>query len=201
MISSLIFIPILVLFIFILILFVPTHMIVEYGKNLSVIIKVCGINLKVFPNTFILGLLKKSPAKNQKPKERKPHPKPDSKIKSIKKVITLINKYINPFLETFRKIFTHFKIHKLYLCVAVSSDEAAKTAVEYYKFKSLIYGIISSILNFCDIKDLKLQIHPDFIAEKTSVKFKFDISARPVSILYELMLFGFRYVKMANSLK
>lgn len=187
------YILIILILIILIILFLPTHVILEYDKELAIKIKIMGFKFKIAPG----------PASGDKPLGGKKSSKgTDSSILKVfrdkgaadsVKFILQVLKILN---AASRKILRRTTINKIFLEIKVCGDDAADTALKYGKIQSGVNFAAGFISSVNTPKKYNINIYPDFTGNKTLCRFYIDIYARAFFILYEVVLFIIEYAKI-----
>lgn len=198
--NLLIYTPIFVLLMFLLILFLETHIVMEYEKEFTIKIKVLFIRFRIFPFPLKFFNIKKNKhyIKTSKKRESSHY---RSKVDKILEAIKLLKKIIDPLTNTSKKILYHVNIEEIYINLGVNGGDAANTSIKYAHVQTIISNLLSRIVAIKNIKYLNINIYPNFINLENLLKFKIDISSRFIFILYELLIFSFKYVKMNDNAK
>lgn len=195
--NSLLYIPICIILIIFLILFLSTHIIIEYDTKFTVKIKILFIKVRIFPLPFKLFNVFKKTTK-YKPKKELKNKKSKRKLKNLLGIIKFIKKIIVPFSHTSKRILYHIKINEIYLNLGICGQDASEASIQYAKIQIVANNLLSRLTTIKNIKNLSINIYPNFIESETSVKFRIGISSRFVFILYELLIFSFKYAKMTT---
>lgn len=87
----------------------------------------------------------------------------------------------------------HFVFKQLYLWMTVSKyHDAGNTAIEYGKMCQRIFPAMSFICSNFPVRKYDIDIHPDFLGNKTDASFVFEISVRPIFIINAAIVLAFR---------
>ncbi len=191
-----------IIFLITLILFLPVNVILKFKDGFFVKIKLLGIKVFEFPSKKTLS--KKSKKKIEK-KELKDAQKADNELVSqgkelfsglkekygfmgaVKKVLGLIFQML-----THIKVFLkHIKIKRIRLCLTVSGDNAADTAVNYGGACSVAYPVLAFLDSFSAVGFKEININSDF--ENGKKEFSFSLVIR-LKIFY-LLITAFKILK------
>lgn len=182
-------------FIVLAILFLPVK--VSFKFNEEFFIKVYFLGIKIY---------------EPKTKEEKPNQKKKSQNNAIKEkpktlFLRLKEKYgfsgavreIFGFLKdtvTHIKVFLrHIKIEKLKLFISVSSDDAAKTALDYGRVCAVAYPFLSALDSMANIEYKKIDIKSDFEATESNFSIEFNVKLRIFYLLITLFKVYNEYTK------
>ena len=127
---------------------------------------------------------KKKPKKEKKPKEKKQKPEAEQTGEEKEEKKSYLarlkeKKGLSGLVELFtglariaggmlKKLFSHIVIHKLDVGIAVSSGDAASTAVTYGRLCSAVYPAINVITAATKCKDYHVTVEPVFDDEKST---------------------------------
>ena len=160
-----------------LITLIPVEVLASYTDTLTLTVKVLFYKKKLLP----------SPPKPPKPKpEKKPEDKPEKKEEDSKKdkkekksyltklrekkglggLISLFTSLAKIAAGALKGIFAHTVIHKLNVGIALSSGDAASTAVNYGRVCSVLYPAVDIIVNSTVCKSYNVTVEPVFDDEK-----------------------------------
>ena len=109
-----------------------------------------------------------------------------SVFKSVFEIIKELSEHITKHL-----IFTRFNIS-----VAVGSDDASDTAINYGIACSVIYPISSYILQTFNVKKYKLDINADYYANNNVIKADIKLYMRVMFVFIAAMRSFIKYVKL-----
>ena len=157
-----------------LITLIPVEVLASYTDTLTLTVKVLFYKKKLLP----------SPPK-PKP-EKKPEDKPGKKEEDSKKdkkekksyltklrekkglggLISLFTSLAKIAAGALKGIFAHTVIHKLNVGIALSSGDAASTAVNYGRVCSALYPAVDIIVNSTVCKNYNVTVEPVFDDEK-----------------------------------
>lgn len=182
-------------FIVLAILFLPVKVSFKFKEEFF--IKVYFIGIKIY---------------EPKIKEGKPNQKKKSQNNAIKekpKTLFLRLKEKHGFSGAVREIFgflkeifgyikvflRHIKIEKLKLFISVSSDDAAKTALDYGRVCAVAYPFLSALDSMANIEYKKIDIKSDFEATESNFSIEFNVKLRIFYLLITLFKVYNEYTK------
>lgn len=112
---------------------------------------------------------KSKPAKVKKQKQLKEKkPKKENKL-NFRTIIASVKKVIG---DIIRLIIKRLVIKKLYIEIAVASDEPDKTAINTGNANAYAYSADALLRNAFRVKSSKIKIYPDFLSDKTKTYFE-----------------------------
>ena len=171
-----------------LILLIPVEVIAHYGDELSLTVKVLFYSKKLLP--------KPKKAKKPKPKKEEPKPKSEAKKKEETKkekkpsyltklrekkglpgVVSLLTGLAKIAGSTLKGLFSHVVIKRFDVGIALSSGDAASTAVNYGRLCAVVYPAVDVIVSSTVCKDYRVSIEPVFDDEKET-EITADLHAR-----------------------
>ncbi|BED92341.1 MAG: hypothetical protein RsTaC01_0033 [Candidatus Paraimprobicoccus trichonymphae] len=177
-----------------LVLFLPLGLIIEYKKSLSVKLTFLGFSVNLISKKIKIG----SKSKKQKTDKKNNIISISDIIKKngvlylfkfARKVLTLISKFTKKILKK-----TKIKEFKLVLCI--SGEDALDISVKYGQACSVVYPSVSLINSICYIKNINIDIFPDFLSKKNYFEIKLDIKTKLFYVIYSVILFSLKYIKI-----
>lgn len=170
-----------ILLLLFLIMLIRVQVFASYTDELRLSVKVLFFRLTILPAPPKKPKKKKpeKKPKEKKPEAEKPVEEPEKKEKKPflsrlkeKKGLTGLVELFTGLAEIaagmLKKLFSHIVIHKLDVGIAVSSGDAASTAVTYGKLCSAVYPAINIITAATKCKDWHVTVEPVFDDEKTT---------------------------------
>ena len=160
---------------FLILLFVPLNVFIEYKEKLFIKVKVGLLSFKIN-------------SKNRKGDKKKKKSKSSGKFKSFfkNKNTSQSIKKLKSFLiaagKTVRYFFKKASVKMFDLNVKVGAPDAAAAALRYGQVSSAVYPICSVINSFANPKNYKVQVMPDFMGEKINIIFKTNVKANLIGI-------------------
>ena len=177
--------------IFAIVLACPVIVDIQFKDSFVVKIKILGIPITVFPQ-------KEKPQSEEQKVKKKKKKKPEeekektckfSKIKGI-----LESKGLSGLLDFFKelagvaagtgkKLFSHLVIYQLLVDIAISNEDAAKTAIQYGQACAVVYPAMSMITTVAKCKQSHVCVIADFDDKKTKADFRLKAGMRPIFVL------------------
>ncbi len=96
----------------------------------------------------------------------------DAIITAFKRIASLVGNVLKP-------IFTHVRLSHLNIDIAVASDNAADTAINYGRLCAGVYPALTVILNVVKYDDYKVNIRPDFDKKELETDISTEIAIVP----------------------
>lgn len=169
---------------FVLTLSIPVHISVGYDNKIRVSVRYLFIKLNILP----AGEKKKKdkPKKEKPPKEEKPKEEPEKKEKKPNPIIEMVkaNGYdgmmlviqnLGRVLGIFGgKLFKSVVFDEIVLHICVGTGDSAATAIKYGKTCQKVYPIFGFICSNNLVRRYDIDVHPDFLANKTESEFYTD---------------------------
>ncbi len=169
---------------FVLILSVPVHVSIGYDDKIRLSVRYLFLKLNILPSE------NKKPKKD-KPKKEKPPKKEEPKKEADKE------KKPNPILEMVKanghdgmmlviqnlgkvmgtyggNLFKSVIFDEIVLHICVGTGDSATTAIKYGKTCQKVYPIFGFICSNNLVKRYDIDVHPDFLANKTESEFYTD---------------------------
>ena len=173
--------------------------------------------LTLFPVTFRLSFRKEFQAKvsflffhytifprPQKPEKKKKAPqKPEKHVlkqllgkKGLSGFLSLLTEAAKIVSGTAARLFRHLLIKEFLLDIAVSGDDAAKTALKYAHVCAAVGSACGLLFGNIRYQDREIRITPDFRSDKSSVRFRAVLSIRLMFLLSALLYALIHSVKL-----
>lgn len=177
------------LLLILLVLFTPINVVVNYSDGLNVHIIIFGLKIKI--PTRVKKKTRKNHDKNYK-QENNTKKKKNSNIISFGLGIIKIG------VKTFIEILKGIKIKEIVLKVKVSGSDAAKTALLYAKFSSVIYPFFGGVISNAELESYDINVSPDFLGDKTTFFLNFHFYGTVFQILKSFLYFIKEYNKIID---
>ena len=84
---------------------------------------------------------------------------------------------------TGKKLFSHLVIYQLLVDIAISNEDAAKTAIQYGQACAVVYPAMSMITTVAKCKQSHVCVIADFDDKKTKADFRLKAGMRPIFVL------------------
>ena len=157
-----------------LLLAAPVHVYADYEETLSLKIRYLFIPYRVLPQ-------KEKPEKPQKEKKKKKaeeEPEQEHKTSKIQEILkekglsgflTLMKELGEIGLGAGKKILSHTRISQFRLWVAVSTGDAADTAITYGQTCAVLYPVCAMLIGAGRCRKRQIDIRPDFNGKESRV--------------------------------
>ena len=169
---------------FILILSIPVHVSVGYDDKIRLSVRYLFIKLNILP----AGEKKAKPEKDKKPEKEKPpkEEKPKAKEKKPNPILEMVKanghdgmmlviQNLGRVFSTFGgKLLKSVVFDEIVLHICVGTGDSAATAIKYGKTCQKVYPIFGFICSNNLVKRYDIDVHPDFLANKTESEFYTD---------------------------
>ena len=190
------FIAFLVIAIILAILFCPIYLKIEFYETLSINLKILFYWIKIFPirNEKIEESENNKINDNKDPIQGKN--KKDNKVKKLlnqmglKGFLNILSELGKILLRAGKKLKSKVKVDNLDVLVDVADEDSAKTAVRYGKACACIFPFANLILKYFKIKDYSVKVYPNFMNDKSRVKFSLKFHFNLISLIY-IVLWAF----------
>lgn len=193
-----------ILLLIFLILLIPVEIIAHYGDDLTLTLKVL----------FYRKVLLPQPEKPEKPKMEKKEKKPEDKPKEKKEpkeekekkssyltklrekkglsgVLSLLTGLAKIAGSTLKGLFSHLVIRRLDVGIALSSGDAASTAINYGRLCAVVYPAVDVIVSSTVCRDYRVSLEPVFDDEKdTEITADLHAHLRPLFAAHEALKAG-----------
>lgn len=128
---------------------------------------------------------KQGPAKPvlAKKQEKKAPFKDILKEKGLKGFIKILQEAAKLLSTSLRKLARHIRVHVFSLEIAVSTDDAAETAIRYGKICSVVYPAASFLLSSTRSKEYTVDIRPDFDRDSSRIRAEAVLKIRVLFLL------------------
>ena len=170
---------------FVLILSVPLKISVGYDDKIHLSVKYLFIKLDILP----AGTKKKKAPKKEKepkekekkektedaPKEKKPNPILEMVKANGHDGMMLVLSNLGRVMKIYSgKLFKSVVFDEIVLHICVGTGDSAATAIKYGKTCQKVYPIFGFICSNNLVKRYDIDVHPDFLANKTESEFYMD---------------------------
>lgn len=173
---------------------------VVFDGDTRVFLRVLFIKKQIFPQRD-----KKARVIKDKKKGRKKKEKPDKEGKGIpkKEISTLenIKNITSAVMEVLRRFPKYLRIDFSRIIIKVSSDDAAKTAVEYGIVMQAVTYLIEILDNITNIKfkrKSEINVYADFSSAKSEIKADITFRLRVIHIIVLALRGAGVYIKRNN---
>jgi hypothetical protein len=183
-----------VLAVLLLVLLTPICGRITYDGALRVRVRIWGIPFTVYPVPQWLKSkiqsrknTKKTAKKASTSSSSQPaEPKPDKPSK-VQELVELLKQddlaAVLSYLQELAEILTHtatrllrgVTMHRLELQMLVATDDVAETAQKYGKVCGIVYPAVAAIEGVVRVRRRRLRIEPNFLLEKSAVRFDISI--------------------------
>ena len=188
-----------VLAVLLYVLLMPVCGRVTYDGTLRVRVRILGISFTLYPVPAKCLEWIKNKIKTHKPKKKKPtkksvkqspaspaQPKGDKPGK-VQELVELLKKDdlagVLSYLQDMAEILTHtasrllrgVTVHRLDLQMLIATDDVAETAQKYGKVCGIVYPTVAAIAGVVRVRRRRLRIEPNFLLEKSAVRFDISI--------------------------
>ncbi len=161
-----------VLFIILIVLFIPFNVVIKYVDKLSIEFSIVGIKIK-HRKIKSKTNCKSSGTSNYRVKnDFFDILKKRGFVKSFQMFYDALYASRCVFIKLMKKII----INNLKLIVKVGATNSALTAIRYGQVSSIVYPTISLISSLCSPKELILEVSPDFNGERIKSELEISIS-------------------------
>ena len=168
-------------------LIAPFHVVFMYREKASVRIRCLFLSLnalKLFEKISSASAKKDTKKKKSPPAKDTPLPKEKKKASPIG-FVEFLGRIIRILSEAVRDLFSVMHIHLKELCVVVSTDDAAKTALCYGGAVQAGYTLLALAQRFSHFhcRSDKLFLSPSFTGEGSRFFIHLDVSVRPIQLI------------------
>ena len=171
---------------FVLILSIPVHISVGYDNKIRLSVKYLFIKLNILPTGEKKPKKEKPPKKKQsepeekektpkEPKEKKPNPILEMVKANGHDGMLLVIQNLGKVMGTYGgKLFKSVVFDEIVLHICVGTGDSAATAIKYGKICQKVYPVFGFICSNNLVKRYDIDVHPDFLANKTESEFYMD---------------------------
>ena len=189
-------ITILILSVIFLLLFAPLKIVLRLDKSAYFQVKYLGITLYNV-NSEKKQQKNKAQNKNNTPKEAKFKEllKKYSDGKSKTEILKELLDVIKTFFISFKRFIKHIVFKNINFELTVGSDEAAKTAILYGGFCTIVSSLVTLLSNSHNFKPSNISVKTDFSSEQISVSLDCVIEIKLLYILAFAFSLAFKLLK------
>lgn len=169
-----------VLVLLIVVLSVPISAHIAYDGKLLIRIRFLGIPITLVPQeekkSKKTSLSKKKKAKTSATKKKKSSSKLKELVELMKQddlagTLRFLRAVVRLAAKTIGKLLRSITVKRFDLLVVVASNDAAVTAQRYGKVCGVLYPALASIESVMRIRERDIRIEPNFLMEKSVVRF------------------------------
>ena len=195
-----------ILLLLFLILLIPVEVIAHYSDDLALTVKVLFYRLNLLPKP-------EKPKKTKPKKKEEPKPKPKEKKKEkpeekkpsyleklkekkgLSGVVSLLTGLAKIAGSTLKGLFSHVVIRRMDIGIALASEDAASTAVNYGRLCSVVYPAVDIIVASTVCKDYRVSLEPVFDDEKdTEISADLHAHLRLIFAVHEALKAGVKFL-------
>lgn len=166
----------------VLILSVPLHISLGYDDKIRVSVRYLFIRLNILPASE----KKKKPKKEKEPKEKKPKKEKEPKEKKPNPLIEMVKangqegmmvviRNLGKIMGLYGgKLFRSVVFDEIVLRICVGTGDSAATAIKYGKICQKVFPVFGFICSNNLVRRYDIDVHPDFLANKTESEFYTD---------------------------
>ncbi|MBQ3068721.1 MAG: hypothetical protein IJD01_02100 [Clostridia bacterium] len=194
------------LFLILLVLFVPIRVKAEFTETFRLRVYVFGC-IRVWKTDGDEPPSKPKPEKPPKaepasPAETAKKPKPSLKdeLKALKEreglggVIGFFKQLLSIATGTLRRVMKYVTVRRISLCVRVGGKEADETAKTYGTVCAALFPVLSALSKVLRIRRKRVLVQPDFLAEAVTVRMRTVLWIWPFGIVGAAVVGLFRIV-------
>ncbi len=186
-------------------LIVPIKLHVVKTDTTAVTLHYLCFKIKLLPQKPKTPKVKKSKKPKKKPikkPKKQPEEKPKEKGKlDLQKTLQTISDLFSALLPIIRKLLKRITFSNIELLMAVAGKDAAKTADSFGKTYAAVTVGRQLFERIFTVKYKRVLITPDFLAEKTVLRYAFFVKFRLIYILSALLNIAFVLLKTLSKLK
>ena len=201
--TALIIIAAIILFLLIL-LFLPLTVDLSYSDKLLLKVKYSGITLFNNSKAKKTKKVKKTQRKRNDGENKKPTKKKDNFVVSTYKQKGLLGtiKYFSNILSLVLKklwwLIKRLKFKKFKLDLAIATNDAADTAIEYGKTCAALYPVLSLLQTNINFKPQEINVRADFEKNKTELKASILLTTSLLNYLILAISALMQFIKLQN---
>lgn len=102
---------------------------------------------------------------------------------SFDSIIALLSYMSSKMGKTLGKVQRRVKIKKFRVGLVISGDDAAKTAIKYGTVAAIAYPALGKMASSMTVKDIALDMTPDYLANKDSGEMNVLVAFRPIGLI------------------
>lgn len=199
-----------ILLLILILLIMPITLYVDYGNEAKISVRYLFVKIKLSPKKEKKKKVKKKKSESQKDKSenKEPEKEKNSQFMDILKeqgligIIDLLKEIIKILKNTSSSIRKHIIIKRFNLNIAVASEDAADTAINYGYACTAIYPAFSFICSAVKkVKKHNLQIWANYTSKKTKVSCKLKVSIKLIFIMPTAFSALIKTLKLFNKVK
>ncbi len=201
----LLFIIIVLICLLVLLLFVPINLIIRYDKHLDVKLNILFFKFNLHDSSITRTIAKKTQINKGESNNQNINFK--ELINKIKKIgiinfLNLVVKAIKTSCKIISEILQKIDFNDTMFNLEIGGNNACSTAISYGQASTAVTLIYEYLTSLNILKSYQITVKPNFLSEKTSCKFKLDITLKIFYIILVLIrnrkslddLLNFKYV-------
>lgn len=184
-----------VLFILIIILFLPIDITFQYPQTPNVKVKIWGRNIDIFhfgKSSF------NSKSGSESPKSTKNKIFDIFKKRGFLKSFRMMYDILSISGEAMIGLMKRIYVNKIKLIVKTGASSAFSAAMKYGQASSVVYPFMSLVNNIASPKKFIVEVLPDFSGEKLILEFEVNISSNILRILCVMFFLIKKYRKLCT---
>lgn len=161
----------------------------------------------LFLRFSVLPVRNKPKKEKEKPDKKKKTPQSSSQEKKINWRDILRRRGVDGLLailqesaalagSVLRNFFSHIKVMQFDLCLRISSEDAAETALWYGRTCAAVYPAVGELMQACGCRHFGVSVVPDFDSSEPKVHFLFRAKISLFFLLKESLAALFRAAKL-----
>lgn len=186
---------------FALILTTPIKLYIKFADSFFCTLRIRFVKIQLYP-------AKPKKKKPKKKSEKKPEKKSEEKEKKniftqkgFSGLVDILKQTASLAKGVLKDFFKHIIIKDFSLSVRIAGDDAADTAIEYGKYCSVIYPLVSTVVTATKCKGYGVDIVPDFDEKaETKVYFSAEVKIRLFWLLLIVLRHGIKALKILISI-
>lgn len=176
-----------ILVLIVLLLSIKITLIADYDNELNIVIKWLFFKAKLYPPKEKKGKKKKGVKKTKKISKKKEKPNTLRRLlkeQGFKGAFNFLKDISKLLKHTVKKVLKRTIIKELFIDITVVAEDSAKTAIKYGEICSGAYSAIALLSSLMKVRKKDININTDFLANKTTVKFRLNVYIRPITIAF-----------------
>lgn len=197
-----------ILLLILILLAMPVTLYVDYGNETKISVRYLFVKIKLIPKKEKKTKKKKSERKKDKAENKEPEKEKNSQFTDILKekglsgIIDLLKEIIKILKNTSSSIRKHIIIKRFNLNIAVASEDAADTAINYGYACAAVYPAFSFICSIVKkVKKHNLEILADYNSKETKAVFELKTSIKLMFIIPIILSALIKTIKLLLKIK
>lgn len=131
------------------------------------------------------------PKQKKQIRDKKPKAEKKAPAFSAKEILELLGLLLPRLSRTAARLVRRTTLARVTLDLTVGRGDAAQTAIEFGKMNGRVYAALAFFQNFVKVRVKRIEVLPDFTAERDQYRFSVTVRTLPITLLAAALETGF----------